>query len=714
MKRLLLTLAGTVVLNLLQVAHAQNVEYVSSTLWTGIRDAEVIGNFAYCVFTSGLGILDISDPANPALIGRKQIAGMGEAIDVEGEYAYFVSHRAGLNIIQVSDPANPILLGTYQISIPIYMTEVSVSGNYAYLACADSGLHIVDISDPEDPQLAGRYDAGRPISRIFVSDGLAYVPASSGTGSDIVNVSDPQNPIPIGNIPVCTSDLCVAGDYAYIAGCNSMVIADVSDPYNAQIASSLTIGNRTRLISVSGDLAFLISGEYGEEVVIVNVSDPYAPYEVRGFYAPAWVFGICASGDFVFLSIQYYGMQIIDVSTPNRPALEGIYVSPTSFANGVFVDGDYAYVSDMSKGLLTVDISDPYNPSPTGQYVRNNSIFYNSFVINGYAYVADYYPGGLEVVDVSAPDNPQFAGRLDGGYSTKNVYVSGDFAYIADLSGLIIADISDPGNPTRVGIYNRSGCNSVIVSGSIAYIAWGTCEDYGCWGGFQVVDVSEPSDPVLIAFYDMADEVSGVYISGNHAYVSATNSGLLIFDITNPGDPYIVGEIETPGQSHDVCISDDFAFVADDQAGLEVIDVSDSYNPEIIANYDILWSVKDVFLADDLIYVTDVSSMTILRFNPPTRIEDAEDLPRRFALNQNYPNPFNSKTKFTFEIPREEDIAVDIFDIMGRHVKTLCEGTRTPGDYDVIWIAEEATSGIYFARVRAGQESKTIKMLYLK
>jgi hypothetical protein len=85
-----------------------------------------------------------------------------------------------------------------------------------------------------------------------------------------------------------------------------------------------------------------------------------------------------------------------------------------------------------------------------------------------------------------------------------------------------------------------------------------------------------------------------------------------------------------------------------------------------------------------------------------------------FKLSQNYPNPFNSQTRIEFQIPSESFIALKVFDILGREIKTLLQGVRKPGQYSLDYSAEGLSTGIYFLVMEANNYSQTIKMVYLK
>jgi len=85
----------------------------------------------------------------------------------------------------------------------------------------------------------------------------------------------------------------------------------------------------------------------------------------------------------------------------------------------------------------------------------------------------------------------------------------------------------------------------------------------------------------------------------------------------------------------------------------------------------------------------------------------------------NYPNPFNPSTTIQYELPELSTVVLSIYDIRGREVRTLLEGTKPPGSYEVQWNGVDnsgnpVSTGVYFCRLQAGSYSKTIKMVYLK
>ncbi len=88
--------------------------------------------------------------------------------------------------------------------------------------------------------------------------------------------------------------------------------------------------------------------------------------------------------------------------------------------------------------------------------------------------------------------------------------------------------------------------------------------------------------------------------------------------------------------------------------------------------------------------------------NAGTGIQSEENgVPRHFALKQNYPNPFNPTTKIDFGLPKQSQVSLIIYDILGREVKELVNDKLQAGYYHFTWDATRFASGVYFYRIEA-------------
>ena len=94
-------------------------------------------------------------------------------------------------------------------------------------------------------------------------------------------------------------------------------------------------------------------------------------------------------------------------------------------------------------------------------------------------------------------------------------------------------------------------------------------------------------------------------------------------------------------------------------------------------------------------------------------------IPENFMLYQNFPNPFNPDTKIAFDLPEATHVRIEIFNILGQHVATLVNETRSAGSYEIIWNGsddnnQKVSSGIYLYIMQAGDYSRSAKMTLMK
>jgi len=97
----------------------------------------------------------------------------------------------------------------------------------------------------------------------------------------------------------------------------------------------------------------------------------------------------------------------------------------------------------------------------------------------------------------------------------------------------------------------------------------------------------------------------------------------------------------------------------------------------------------------------------------PSAVDDDGALPSSFQLSQNYPNPFNAATQISYSLPEQTRVSLEIYNILGQRVISLFDGIQAAGDHSLIWDAADQTSGIYFARLKNADISKSMKMLLI-
>ena len=322
---------------------------------------------------------------------------------------------------------------------------------------------------------------------------------------------------------------------------------------------------------------------------------------------------------------------------------------------GVYVSGNYAYVtSSGSQALEIVDISNPAIPVHKGSIsngaggARLNTPW-GVYVSGNYAYVADWGGGALEIIDISNPALPVHKGSIVNGTGgarlsgPRGIYVSGKYAYVASSSSsaLEIVDISNPALPVHKGYikdaHDVGGAHlwcptGVYVSGNYAYVA---DQD----NALEIVDITNPASPVHKGsiIHGTGDALlaspMSVYVSGNYAYVASwVSNALEIVNISNPALPVHKGSmpdgyggavLKGPWS---VQVSGNYAYLAcKDSNALEIVNVSNPTSPEhagsIVNNTGgaLLNGAASVFLSGDQAYLAswNSSALEIVNISTP-------------------------------------------------------------------------------------------------
>jgi hypothetical protein len=115
---------------------------------------------------------------------------------------------------------------------------------------------------------------------------------------------------------------------------------------------------------------------------------------------------------------------------------------------------------------------------------------------------------------------------------------------------------------------------------------------------------------------------------------------------------------------------------------------------------------------------TGVFSYRVFKYNygsSVTGIEPVNNLiPGNFALKQNYPNPFNPVTTIEFDIPEFSAVKIEVYNTLGQIVSTLVDAELKAGSYKTEFNAAKLSSGIYYYRMGANNNSYINKMVLIK
>lgn len=111
--------------------------------------------------------------------------------------------------------------------------------------------------------------------------------------------------------------------------------------------------------------------------------------------------------------------------------------------------------------------------------------------------------------------------------------------------------------------------------------------------------------------------------------------------------------------------------------------------------------------------------LILLAFGPMTArsaaADDRVEEPDTFTLSAAYPNPFNPQTSFSLTVDDRQEVAVEVFNLLGVRIEQLFRGEMQSGEMrEFTFVADDIPSGIYLYRVQGENFTATRQMTLLK
>jgi hypothetical protein len=161
------------------------------------------------------------------------------------------------------------------------------------------------------------------------------------------------------------------------------------------------------------------------------------------------------------------------------------------------------------------------------------------------------------------------------------------------------------------------------------------------------------------------------------------------------------------------------------QMGAVHVVVEGDMTPELLAenvelkyNFDgtntncLVWSLKGEAFTGQFLNV-DGNIVSIEMSTVEGSPVNAKLIPNEFALNQNYPNPFNPTTTISFNVKKQAEYILTIYNVNGQEV-TSFNGIADAGEKEIVWNASSVASGVYFYKLQIDNYTETKKMVLLK
>lgn len=513
-------------LHIVDISDPQSMKEVGQGAEHGaMTSIKVVGDYVYIIdiTAQGLAVYDVSDRANPRRTGLFSVN------DVPGDYPETYSFasvkqcgellclaggQSGLVMLNLNDPANPAFAGRYDTGYASGLVQID---NLIYLVDDIEGVYALDISNPSAikqvgmmPTSVGGWELS--ITEVYERPVVAYTQllyiVDQSWGITIVDTADLGNIKRIGHYvtpaPEVLFDVTVQGKFAYIIGKDSgFRVLDISDP--ARIKEVAFDDARKNLYTQSPS-ALVVMDQYA------YISDSNYPFHIYDIANPAKPEQIGAVFD------QAASDGAFDIAISGKYAYLAGWGLKDSFYSG--------------DGIWVIDISNPADPKPVkfvdipnerwSLDIKGNALY----ALDGNVDEKEPEPFSLRVFDISDPKNPVAAG-MDPvplqPLAPSDLVVAGNYLYLSlSMQGILGFDISDPLKPVQIG--NLPGMN---FTGSPS-LDWS--DPYLIHGGMMVYDLSNSPQPELSSLVYLPGAWTADAVD-DKLYVVTEFQGLYIFQL---------------------------------------------------------------------------------------------------------------------------------------------------------------------------------------
>ena len=242
--------------------------------------------------------------------------------------------------------------------------------------------------------------------------------------------------------------------------------------------------------------------------------------------------------------------------------------------------------------------------------------------------------------------------------------------------------------------------NKVMVTSTDSGRTWKSLDDYS--GNLQVESISKWSGDSLL----VGTQYDGVYIVSKQGtnWSSLGNPGYSIGMTTADNNGYIFAYSFGKRKAYAWSI---------DNPGWRTITFPDLpltsqlhtyFHKILIDNHHrlVVWSI------DRDVYRSNVNTFIL-----PINHEPSESI-KKFKLRQNYPNPFNPTTTIRYELAKAGPVKLTVYNMLGQQVSVLVDSRQATGAHQIIFNASRLSSGVYFYRLKTGDNVSVKKMLLMK
>jgi hypothetical protein len=525
-----------------------------------------------------------------------------EDYEISGNLLFIGAYFNGIQVYDITDPNNPVWVRNISIPDPSEVFDMTISGGFLYAANFYQNVVVVDIDPIDQASVVGSLDINNSAGIAITCNGTTIY-AAGPTYPDgifsIVDASDPTAPAEIITLPLVGYPQAVdyLNGYAYVVTDTNFYIIDVSIPASASIVSNLTPGGNGMEVAVDTGYAYLAKLQ---GLDIIDIDPPASASIINSVLLGDGGYDVEIKDGYAYCADQQAGIEIVDVDPPLAASVVNSVYYP-GFMNEAKINGNYLIAGAYGKTLM-IDITNPLAASILKVIDYPGAVY--EVAVSGDKMLLANSDCGVLILDISDPEHPSVTKSLDT-MQTWAVDIDGNYGYTLGGPGLSIIDMTIPGSETVIkDVFVSNGSREVLVSGGYAYVAAAS-------QGLVIVDVDPPASASVVATVPTTTAANGVDIFGGYAFVAegAYPNGILgIIDIDPPGAASEVHTVSLPSEGFEVKVVGNYAYVADSYAYLQVVDVSNPLTANLVGSTTLTGSAGQSLDYDNgYIFVNDYS-----------------------------------------------------------------------------------------------------------
>lgn len=283
------------------------------------------------------------------------------------------------------------------------------------------------------------------------------------------------------------------------------------------------------------------------------------------------------------------------------------------------LDVDYernlVLASVIFQGLTIYDASNPNLTEISSIFLSNeHEIEYSKNI----AYVA-CLGAGVRAINITDPTQPERIGIFAEGESVEGTFIEikDELLFIGDWAdGIEIVNISDPTNMVLISsIYPSFDPSPLYIYDNYIYtnVLTPVLGMPPIHEGLSIIDISNLTNLVEVNFLSNYTGMAPSANQGNYLFAGGREEGLIILDATNRTNPQIVSKTsDGEGSALQVAVDGNIAYLTDEEDGLEVYNISNKENPKLIAEYDFDALAIHLRVMNSIIYVATTDGLSVL------------------------------------------------------------------------------------------------------